>query len=179
MTAAPEVQVVPALASQQAILRHLIDLYAYDFSALLGLDVGDDGRFAFRDLGPFWTDDWRHAFFVRVGDKLAGFALVEDRSRLSGTAGVHDMAEFFIVRKYRRQGVGERAARLLFQHFPGRWEVRQRAQNPEATAFWRRVIGRHTGGNFEDAVWNDAAWQGPVQTFQNESTVSRAGDRRE
>ena len=167
MTEAPEVQVVPALASQQAILRHLIDLYAYDFSALLGLDVGEDGRFPFRELAPFWTDDWRHAFFVRVAGKLAGFALVEDRSRLDGTTGVHDMAEFFILRKYRRQGVGAQAARRLFQRFPGRWQVRQRAQNPDATAFWRRVIDRHTGGNFEDALWNDATWQGPVQIFRS------------
>jgi predicted acetyltransferase len=167
MMEALEVQVVPALAGQQAILRHLIDLYAYDFSAFLGLDVGDDGRFAFRDLAPFWIDDWRHPFFVRVGDKLAGFALVEDRSRLDGTVGVHDMAEFFILRKYRRQGVGARAARLIFQRFPGRWEVRQRAQNTDATAFWRRAIGGHTGGNFDDALWNDAAWQGPVQSFKS------------
>ena len=167
MTPPPEVQVISALPSQETTLRHLIDLYAYDFSALLGLDVADDGRFAFRDLAPFWTDDWRHAFLVRVGDRLAGFALVEDRSRLDGTAGVHDMAEFFILRKYRREGVGERAARLLFQRFPGRWEVRQRPENREATAFWRRVIERHTGGRFEDALWNDAAWQGPVQAFQS------------
>jgi predicted acetyltransferase len=167
VTPAREVQVVPVLASEQAILRHLIDLYAYDFSPLLGLDVGDDGRFAFRELAPFWTDEWRHAFFVRVGDKLAGFALVEDRSRLDGRAGVHDMAEFFILRKYRRQGVGAHAARLIFQHFPGRWEVRQRAENADATAFWRRVIDSHTGGKFEDALWNDAVWQGPVQTFQS------------
>ncbi|HEX2658856.1 MAG TPA: GNAT family N-acetyltransferase [Polyangia bacterium] len=161
-----DVRIVPARADEQASLRHLIDLYAYDFSALLGLDVGDDGRFAFRDLAPFWTDDWRHAFFVKAGDKLAGFALVEARSRLSGEPGVHDMAEFFILRKYRRQGVGERAACLVFQRFPGRWEVRQRAENADATVFWRRVIDRYTGGIFEDVVRADAAWRGPVQSFR-------------
>ena len=165
MTPTLDVRIVPVLAGEQAVLRHLIDLYAYDFSPLLGLDVGDDGRFAFRDLTPFWTDDWRHPFFIRVGDKLAGFALVEDRSRLSGATGVRDMAEFFVLRKYRRLGIGERAARLIFQRLPGRWEVRQRAQNSEASAFWRRVIGRYTGGRFDDLTWDDTCWRGPVQRF--------------
>jgi predicted acetyltransferase len=159
------VQVVPVLPHEQEVLRRLIDLYAYDFSALLGLDIGEDGRFPFRELTPFWTDGWRHPFFVRVNHKLAGFVLVEDRSRLDGTEGVHDMAEFFILRKYRRRGVGERAARDVFDHFPGPWEVRQRAENTDATAFWRRVIDRHTHGRFRETVGEAASWPGPVQCF--------------
>ena len=150
---------------EQEILRRLIDLYAYDFSEALGLDVRDDGRFPFRELGPFWTDDWRHPFFGWVDDRLAGFALVEDRSRLDGAVGVHDMAEFFVMRKYRRRGVGERIARSIFDRFPGRWEVRQRPENPAATTFWRRVIDRHTRGQFREVVWDAPSWHGPVQSF--------------
>jgi predicted acetyltransferase len=159
------VDVTPVAPAEQPVLRHLIDLYAYDFSDLLDLDVEDDGRFRFPELAPYWTDPWRHPFFFRVAGKLAGFALVHDHSRLTGTDGVHDMAEFFVLRRYRRQGVGELAARELFGRFPGPWEVRERPANVGAIAFWRRVIDRYTGGQFRDATWADGAWQGPVQLF--------------
>jgi predicted acetyltransferase len=73
------------------------------------------------------------------------------------------MAEFFILRKFRRQRVGERAAVLLFDRFPGRWEVRQRSSNQPATAFWRSAIGRYT--RFEEELIDDERWRGPVQRF--------------
>jgi predicted acetyltransferase len=160
-----EIQVLPVPAVEQPTLRQLIDLYVYDFSDLLGLDVGEDGRFTFSDLAPYWVDPWRHPFFVRAGGKLAGFALVQDRSRLTGAMGIHDMAEFFILRRYRRQGLGERAARIIFDGFPGPWEVRERPTNAAALAFWRRVIDRYTHGRFRELTLNDQTWQGPVQLF--------------
>jgi predicted acetyltransferase len=160
-----EVRVTPAGEEEQPVLRRLLGLYVYDFSEVMGLDVQDDGAFALPDLIPYWRDPWRHPFLFRVEGKLAGFALVHGRSRLTGADGINDMAEFFVLRKYRRQGVGEQAARELFGRFPGAWEVRERAANVNAIAFWRRVIDRHTGGQFREVSWTDDVWQGPVQFF--------------
>src|SRR5688572_32376243 len=133
-----EVLVMPASEGQARVLRHLMRLYVYDFSDLMGLDVEEDGAFKVPELISYWRDPWRHRFLLRVEGKLAGFALVHQRSRLGGAEGTHDMAEFFVLRRYRRQGVGEQAARELFGRFPGPWEVRERATNVDAIAFWRR-----------------------------------------
>ncbi len=111
---------------------------------------------------------------LRVGGKLAGFALVVGRSRLSGRAGVFDMAEFFVLRKYRRKGVGLAAACAAFDRFKGPWEVQQRAENVGATAFWRRAIAHHTDGHYQEVPWNDAAWVGHVQTFSTEASLGSA-----
>ena len=148
-------------------LTALFGLYVYDFSEILGLDVGEDGRFDVPALERWWTEPGRHAFLIRVDAKLAGFALVAERSRLTDREGVHDMAEFFVVRRHRRRGVGVHAAHSLFDRFRGPWEVRQRPENVEATAFWRRVVARYTGGRFEDLVWDDERWRGPVQRFDS------------
>jgi predicted acetyltransferase len=75
------------------------------------------------------------------------------------------MAEFFVMRRYRRKGVGLAAASAIFDRFKGPWEVRQRDENVEATAFWRRVIAHYTGGRYQEVRWDDAAWTGPVQSF--------------
>jgi predicted acetyltransferase len=160
-----EVRVMPASEGQERVLRRLMRLYVYDFSELMGLDVEEDGSFKIPELTSYWRDPWRHPFLLRVDGKLAGFALVHQRSRLTGAEGTHDMAEFFVLRRYRRQGVGEKAARELFGRFRGPWEVRERAANVPAIAFWRRVIERHTGGQFREVSWADEAWQGPVQLF--------------
>jgi predicted acetyltransferase len=159
------VEVIPLRPEDRERLGALCELYVYDFSEALGLDVKDDGRFEVPPLDAYWSDPRSHGFLVRVDGELAGFALVREGSRLSDDASVRDVAEFFVLRKYRRRRVGERAASWLFDRFPGRWEVRQRAENAAATAFWRRAIGRYTGDRFDEVVWNDALWRGPVQRF--------------
>jgi len=155
----------PASATERPVLENLFQLYAYDWSELGWLDVGRDGRFAAPSLAAYWQADDRHPFLIRVDGQLAGFLLVAARSRLTGTIGVFDMAEFFVMRKYRRRGVGFAAAAAAFDRFSGRWEIRQRDENVAATAFWRRVVARYTDGSYQEARSDDATWVGPVQSF--------------
>jgi predicted acetyltransferase len=158
----------PAGLQERLTLHNLLQLYIYDWSELQPLDVGVDGRFEDYPLDVYWRDAWRHPFLIRVDGQLAGLALVSERSRLTGSAGVTDMAEFFIMRRYRRKGAGLAAAFAAFDRFKGPWEVRQRDDNEGATAFWRRVITRYTNGKYQEARWNDSAWTGPVQRFSTD-----------
>jgi predicted acetyltransferase len=142
-----------AKAEERQALESLVQLYCYDLSAMFSLDVRADGRFAELndDLARYWVDPWRHPLFIVVGDALAGFALVLGRSRLTGAHGVFDMAEFFVMKRYRRQGVGRVAAFRVFETFRGPWELRQRKENEAATSFWRKVIAEYTEGEFSEA----------------------------
>ena len=161
-----DVQITPASAAERDALTALVQLYAYDLSDLFSADVGDDGRYKTPPLDPYWSGDpRRHPFLIRVDGKLAGFALVHQQSRLTGDESVTDMAEFFVLRRFRRHGVGERAAAWLFDKFRGPWEVRQRSVNLPATAFWRRAIGRYSDGKFTEEQVDDERWRGPVQRF--------------
>jgi predicted acetyltransferase len=170
-----DVQILAVTPNERAVLSALLELYVYDFSESLPLDVGEDGRFHGPPLDAYFAEPTHHAFLVRVGDHWAGFALVQERSRLNGDPTVRDMAEFFVLRRYRLSGVGEKMAAWLFDRFGGRWEVRQKAENRPATAFWRRIIGRYTGGHFEDLALDDHRWRGPVQRFDCRDAVA---DRR-
>lgn len=51
-----------------------------------------------------------------------------------------DVAEFFVLRGFRRLGVGTRAAHEVWGRFPGRWEVRVMDRNRKARGFWARAI---------------------------------------
>lgn len=148
-------------------LLTLLQFYAYDFSEILALEVAADGRFHVPAVSAQLIDPRNHAFLIRVDDHLAGFALVQPRSYLTGDAAVFDMAELFVMRRHRRCGVGEQVATWLFNRFAGRWEVRQKAENQAATAFWRRIIGRYSSGRYEEHLLDDARWRGPMQRFDS------------
>ncbi len=144
------VDVVPVRSEDKSVLLHLMQLYCYDFSEFTNDDVDDHGYFGFPARDRYWTEPDRHPYLFRVDGRLAGFALVH-----SGVP--HDMAEFFVVRKYRRNGVGREAARTVFQLHRGDWQVRQMTLNTRATAFWRRAIPV----DYVETVID----KGPMQTF--------------
>jgi len=127
------VQVIEALDDDRTVVRRLLQLYHYDFSEFDGSDGNPHGEYLHRYFDEYWNDSDRKAFLFRVDSALAGFALV-----FAGEP--RDIAEFFVMRKYRSRGVGAQAAASLFDRFPGRWTVRQQLTNPAATAFWRKAI---------------------------------------
>jgi predicted acetyltransferase len=149
------IEIVDAAEAQRDVLRHLGELYQYDFSEFDGEDVGDDGRYGFEHLERCWIEPDRVPLLVRVDGHWAGFVLVH-------TGTPHDIAEFFVMRKFRRSGVGTYVARAVFARFPGDWQVRQVRQNPRASEFWRRAIPVP----FEE----DANEEGPVQQFSVEGS---------
>jgi predicted acetyltransferase len=133
------VELVPAAPEQESILANLIELYAHDFSEFHALELGADGRFGYADLPLYWSEPGRHPFLITVGGRLAGLALVCRRG------DVWDVAEFFIVRAYRRRGIGSEAAHQLWSRFPGRWEVRVMQSNGTALRFWQRALATFNG----------------------------------
>jgi predicted acetyltransferase len=155
----------PASSDERALLQNLTQFYYYDFSEVLEMHVDEDGRFGHVDLSPYWVDEWRHPFLLRVDKRVAGFALISERSKITGKNGVFDMTEFFVLRRFRRQGLGRAAAFRAFERFAGPWEVRQREENPNATAFWRRAINEYTRGDYEETRWGRPEWSEIVQTF--------------
>lgn len=82
-----------------------------------------------------------------------------------GDPEVMDVAEFFVMRKFRRLGVGRACARRAFDRFPRCWEVREQRSNTPAIAFWRATISDYTSGRFHEEFVDDERWRGPVQSF--------------
>ena len=132
-----QVEVAPASIQEKLILRHLIQLYSYDFTEFDGVDADDYGLYRYDYFDHYWTDTQRRPYLVRVAGKLAGFALLRLAHRDDGTPYT-SMAEFFIMKKYRGKGVGQAAAFYLFDQYPGDWEVSEIAGNRPAQAFWMR-----------------------------------------
>ncbi|MBI4751144.1 MAG: GNAT family N-acetyltransferase [Acidobacteria bacterium] len=139
------IEILPALHEQKPILANLLELYIYDFSELMDLKLDDNGRFGYPQLPLYWTEPHRFPFLIAVDGHWAGFVLVHKGSQISGDEHIWDIAEFFILRGYRRLGIGTQVAAEIWKKFPGTWEVRVIDQNQKATAFWGRAIEDFTG----------------------------------
>ena len=160
------VEVITATPRDKPVVERLLQLYEHDNSEFFGADVDPDGLYQVADTDTLWQQG-RHISLVKVDGQLAGFAFVTRHPSYLGDGETHLMEEFFTLRKYRRRGVGEYIARMLFDHFPGRWEVSEWPTNLGAHAFWRRVIGRYTDGRFHEADLDTPRLRGLVQTFDS------------
>ena len=149
------VSVDPAGTEAKDLLWRLMQLYLHDYSEFDGSLPAENGEYAYGFFEAYWRPPRvRFPFLIRVDGQIGGFALarVLDNGRFS-------MAEFFVLRAWRRQGVGRAAARLIFNRFGGPWDVTEHPTNLPAQAFWRKVIGELTGGDFRDRSGVLLAWQ--------------------
>ena len=169
------IEVKQADVSERPILRHLMELYQYDFSEFDEAELGPVGLYDYPYLDHYWVEPERTPFLVRVDGNLAGFVLVARYNYLTGHKDTWVMAEFFILRKYRHQGIGEYVARYIFDQFPGAWQVGQIIGNTAATAFWRKVIQRYAGGDFQEHCLDTENWRGLIQTFISPPSLPQNG----
>lgn len=160
------VEVIPATPRDKPVIERLLQLYEHDNSEFFGADVDAEGVYRVMDTEGIWQPGW-HIFLIRFDGQLAGFAFVTWHPSYLGDGETYLMDEFFIMRKYRRRGVGEHVARTLFDRFPGRWEISEWPTNLGVQAFWRRVIGRYTDGHFQEVNLDTPRLRGLVQSFES------------
>ena len=163
-----ELTLQPILREQKSVFMQVMELMNYDFSVYSDDDINEYGYYGYEHIDDYWNEDARHPYFIRVDGKIAGLALV---------AGFHEfakvqppnmrcIAEFFVMLKYRRRGIGKEAAMRVFDLHPGNWEVTQWETNKPAQAFWQGVIAAYTKGAYKRFA---AASGHNVFTFNNEN----------
>lgn len=143
-----KIEIKPIQIEQKSVLVQMMELYNYDFSEFSDDDLNEYGYFGYPYIDNYWTEEGRHPFFIRVDGKLAGFILVRSCSEYNKLEQPYNIAEFFVLKKYRHRGVGKAAAIQVFNQFQGSWEVSQWENNISAQKFWRKVVSEYTSGKF-------------------------------
>lgn len=132
-------RIVPATSDHKPVIANLIQLYLYDMTESMPFPVGPDGRFEYDFLDRFW----RFPHLIYSGTELAGFALVIDECPLTARQPCWFMAEFFVLKAYRRAGVGQAALDAILDAHPGDWHIGVPKANQSAQAFWGRALTPH------------------------------------
>jgi predicted acetyltransferase len=143
------------------VLRNLFEHYLHDMSEWFQFDTQADGSYSY-DTPTLWKRPG-FVYLARVHGALAGFALIGSGQQWLGDAGagVQDVHEFFVLRRYRRDGLGRELATRVWKQHPGDWLVRAAEANRPAVAFWRNAIASHTAGSYleEERQANGRFWR--------------------
>ena len=135
-----QIQLIQTSAEQLPLIRNLYQFYAYESPDWEEEDVETDGRFYVHDpyLALYWQrEDWS-AQLILVDGFIAGFLLIE-RSELPGVDAL-EFADLFILKKYRRQGIGRALVEQVILASQHSWIVSLYPQDPLAVPFWQAMF---------------------------------------
>src|SRR5215510_950075 len=96
----------PIKKEEKEILKNLLEKYGYEFSQYNNMDVNDLGLYGYDYLDCYWYDKNRYPFFIKVDNKIAGFIMINDYPELKRITLDYSISEFFILFKYRCNGIG-------------------------------------------------------------------------
>lgn len=136
------------LTDNYEYVMNLFQYYSYDMSEFMGWPPYENGTFIVDDfvtgLSDYWNKPEHFPYLIMVDDEVAGFSLVR---KFPDNSGEFDMGQFFVLRKYKRKGIGEMAFKLTVQNHPGKWLTRVLPNNLGAKKFWGKAIDKVSIGN--------------------------------
>ena len=137
------------------IIFNLMQLYTYELSfyedETTNFQLLDNGLFKLsKYIDLYWTQEERHPYILKCDGKLAGFVLERFNED-----GMNEIAEFFVLNKFRKHGAGTFMANEMFKKYKGKWEIRTLLRNKQAQEFWRKVVKSASNGNYEERFIRD------------------------
>ncbi|MDO9334410.1 MAG: GNAT family N-acetyltransferase [Dehalococcoidales bacterium] len=123
----------PASLKEKPLIKNLLQPYLHELSEYGNIKPNRLGEYEYRYLDCYWKEKGRYPYLIFHGRKVAGFVLV----RKAGDC--YHMAEFFILRPYRRSGLGRWAASQVSRKHKGKWRIEFFNANIPAEKFWKIV----------------------------------------
>ena len=145
-----KISIEPIPVGQKSVLVQMMELYNYDFTEFSNDDINEYGYFGYPYIDNYWTEEGRYPYFIRVDGKIAGFILVRSYCEYNNLELPHNIAEFFVLKKYRHKGVGKESAFMIFDEYHGEWEISQWDNNFPAQKFWKKVISEYANGQYKE-----------------------------
>lgn len=132
------VKLISVNSETKHILENLMSLYLHDLSEFADdLKIDVNGKFQYDGLELYITKDELKPYFIYLEDNIVGFVLVNKGKYAS--KGIDFLVhEFFILKSFRRKGIGAIAIKKLINDNKGKYEVMQLVNNKTAINFWNK-----------------------------------------
>jgi len=127
-------------AESRDALRRLNQFALYEE----GMDPGADGIIDWGESIDDYLGRPDHVgLVIAAAEALVGLSLIKTNRPHTGPDGVtptraNIMEQFYILRPWRRKGIGAEAARMILYRYPGDWVITT-WPSEERVGFWRHV----------------------------------------
>jgi predicted acetyltransferase len=143
-----KIKMIKIKVEEKEILKNLMEKYNYEFSQYEKTDVNKLGLYGYDWLDCYWTEKNRYPYFILVDNILAGFVLINDYPEINMKMD-YAIAEFFIMYKYRRLGVGKYIVYNVLNKYKGTWQIKYHPKNIVSVKFWNSIIKEYTNGQYK------------------------------
>jgi [ribosomal protein S5]-alanine N-acetyltransferase len=147
-----KIKMIPATLQDYPTIQNMGRFYVYDMSEYLGHEAGweipENGLYECIDFKKYLDTKEAFPFLIRYENELAGFVIVDRKG--SDPQIDFNMAQFFILRKFKGNGIGKYVAHQCFDQFPGVWEIMVMPRNEGAYRFWRATIKSYCDHHFSE-----------------------------
>lgn len=138
------IELITASDIDKNALKNMHQLYLHDLSEYTdSLDINADGIFETDDIDTYYEMDSLFPILIECNKNIVGFVLL-NTPPYAPKGYDYYINDFFILRKFRGQGIGKATAKKLFQTYSGKFAMVQLARNHTAINFWKRVLNENT-----------------------------------
>ena len=149
-----EFDLIEVQEKEKNVIYNLMQLYTYELSFFEDetstFTMLDSGLYINKYIERYLQEEKRHPYLLKCNNELAGFVL----QRLN-EENMNEIAEFFVLNKYRRLRAGTFMANKMFETYKGKWEIRTLRKNERAQKFWRKTIREFSNNSFEEKYIRD------------------------
>jgi predicted acetyltransferase len=142
-------KITPATETNTHIYHNLIQCYEAEFSHITGKKPNASGLF---ELDTHLGDDTL-GFLLEIDNTPAGIAAIRCKE-----AHAYEVCEFYVVSRFRKNGIGMKFAHAIWKSYPGEWEIKQIQGAEYATAFWRKTIKCFIETEYSEECYDDPYW---------------------
>ena len=118
------------------IMKNLLDEYLTELAEFdPHITFDENGKPIYKWFDCYWQEADRFPFFYIIDGEIAGMAMI----RAVGELG-YEVAEFYVLPKYRKNGNALWFAEELIKMFEGQIEIGTRIANTRAVKFWTKFV---------------------------------------
>lgn len=162
------ITLVPVTVANKQVLSNLYQLYKYDFSEYTHEDLNEDGSYDV-DIDFMWEGDHRwHPYLIERAGSIAGFIVVLLENMDTDPDPTHVIYDFMILKRFRRQGIGQDAVIQTLGLYKANWKIAQMQANAPAVAFWRKLLKAYTNNRYTEIFREDK--QKYMQSFSTKES---------